>query len=339
MQINLKLVNKLISSIKESENAEKLKQIQHDLLGKDGLINNYFKSLKGYSKIEAQAAIKELNQLKQKALVLFKEQEEFITKQKMMLEIQKEYLDVTLPGRKSPFGKLHPLSAVINEIIDILSVFGFEIISGNELEDDWHNFSALNIPKYHPARQMQDTFYIKDATDVLLRTQTSNVQIRFMSQVKPPFKFLSYGKVYRKDDNDSTHIPMFHQIEGVYINKDVNFANMKFILEYLLHKLFKNSVEIRFRPSFFPFTSPSCEIDIKLPNTDKWMEVLGCGMVHSNILKNVGIDTKWQGFAFGAGIERLTMIKYGIKDIRYLFECNLAWLKHYGVSPLNLNAY
>lgn len=338
MQINLELVHKLISSIKESENEEKLKQIQLDLLGKDGLINNYFKSLKDYSKIEAQATIKELNQLKQQAVVLLKEQEEFIAKQKIISEIQKEYLDVTLPGRKGAFGKLHPLSMVLNEIAGILSVFGFEIISGNELEDDWHNFSALNIPKSHPARQMQDTFYIKDAKDALLRTQTSNVQIRFMSKANPPFKFLSYGKVYRRD-SDATHAPMFHQIEGVYITKDTNFSNMKFILEYLLNRLFNNSVEMRFRPSFFPFTSPSCEIDIKLPNSDKWMEVLGCGMVHPNVLKNVGIDTTWQGFAFGAGIERLTMIKYGIKDIRYLFEGNLAWLKHYGVSPLNLISY
>jgi phenylalanyl-tRNA synthetase alpha chain len=335
MQINLTLVHKLISSICQAKDEIALKQIHLDLLSKDGLINNYFKSLKTYDKSESQVLLKELNILKQKAIALMAEQEASIANAKINEAIQKEYIDVTLPGRFENFGKLHPISVTIKEILNILSIFNFQIVSGNELEDDWHNFSALNIPKSHPARQMQDTFYIKDESDILLRTQTSNVQIRFMSQAKPPFKFLSYGKVYR-NDSDSTHAPMFHQIEGVYIDKDVNFANMKFLLEYLLKKLFNGSIEIRFRPSFFPFTSPSCEIDIKLPGSPKWLEIIGCGMLHPNVLKNVGIDdAQWQGFAFGAGIERIAMIKYGIKDIRHLFEGNLAWLKRYGISPLN----
>ena len=232
---------------------------------------------------------------------------------------------------------MHPITKVISEVKEILSSLGFNFVEGPEIEDEFHNFDALNIPEDHPARQMQDSFYMKKEGFVL-RTHTSNVQIRHMKSNKPPFQIATVGKVYRAD-YDQTHTPMFHQMEGFMIDKDITMANMRWVLEEFLRLFFKNDKIIsRFRPSFFPFTEPSAEVDIgyskknnqiKIGGEENFLEILGCGMVHPNVLKNVDIDPdEFQGFAFGVGIERLAMLKYGIKDIRMLFENNLSFLNH-----------
>ena len=249
-----------------------------------------------------------------------------------------------LPVRKFNKGKIHPISKVISEIEEIFINLGFEVTFGPEIEDDFHNFTALNIPKSHPARQMQDTFYLNandnDGEKLLLRTHTSSVQIRKLQNSKPPLAVITIGKVYRRD-SDQTHTPMFHQMEVMMIDKNVNMGHLKWILEEFLKKFFEiEEVSMRFRPSFFPFTEPSAELDIgyekknnliSIGGDKKFLEILGCGMVHPNVLKNVDIDPdQYQGFAFGVGIERLAMLKYGITDLRSFFDNDVRFLKHFG---------
>ncbi len=224
-------------------------------------------------------------------------------------------------------GSFHPINQVIDGIVKILLDFGFEVVSGPEIETEKYNFDLLNIPKHHPARQMHDTFYLNKKS-LLLRTHTSPVQIRGMLKNKPPLAFISYGKVYRKDD-DSTHLPMFHQIEGIYVDKNINFANLKNLIHELIYKLFGNEIRIRFRPSYFPFTEPSAEVDIQ-SHDKKWLEVLGCGVVNPKVIENCGIDSnEYSGFAFGLGIERIAMLKFGVKDIREFYKSNLDFLKQF----------
>tara|TARA_B100000989_G_scaffold42798_1_gene27246 strand:- start:5934 stop:6659 length:726 start_codon:yes stop_codon:yes gene_type:complete len=238
-----------------------------------------------------------------------------------------EYKDIKPPAIYKNQGSLHPINQTKDFIINFLADFGFETISGPEIETEEFNFDMLNIKKSHPARQMHDTFYVSKKSN-LLRTHTSPVQIRGMLERKPPLSFVSGGKVYRKDD-DATHLPMFHQIEGIYINKDVSFANLKSLIYKIVHMLFDDKVEIRFRPSYFPFTEPSAEVDI-LSNDGKWLEILGCGIVNPIVLENCNINSnKYSGLAFGLGIERISMLKYGVSDIRDFYKSNLDFLDQF----------
>ena len=231
------------------------------------------------------------------------------------------------PAILSEPGTLHPINQTKDYLLRLLSDIGFEIVYGPEIESEEYNFDMLNIKKSHPARQMHDTFYVEGKKNVL-RTHTSPVQIRSMLESKPPIAFTSAGKVYRKDD-DATHLPMFHQVEGIYVNKDVNFANLKYLIHKLLHEIFGNNIKIRFRPSYFPFTEPSAEVDI-LSENGKWLEILGCGIVNPIVLENCNIDSnQFSGLAFGLGVERIAMLKYGVNDIREFYKSNLDFLAQF----------
>ena len=235
--------------------------------------------------------------------------------------------DLSFLDRVASKGSLHPINQIKDAIIGTLKDFGFEVIEGPEIETEEYNFDLLNISKHHPARQMHDTFYLNNKK-FLLRTHTSPVQIRGMQKRNPPFSFISAGKVYRKDD-DSTHLPMFHQVEGIYVDKDVNFANLKHLIHKIIYKLFGDDIELRFRPSYFPFTEPSAEVDI-LSKDKKWLEVLGCGIVNPIVIENCGIDSNnYSGFAFGLGIERIAMLKFGVNDIREFYKSNLDFLNQF----------
>jgi phenylalanyl-tRNA synthetase alpha chain len=237
------------------------------------------------------------------------------------------FKDIKPPKINKTIGSLHPINQIKELIIELLIDEGFEIIRGPEIETEEFNFDMLNIKKSHPARQMHDTFYINNKSNVL-RTHTSPVQIRGMLERKPPLAFISGGKVYRKDD-DSTHLPMFHQIEGIYVNEDVSFANLKYLIYKIVNNLFGNEVDIRFRPSYFPFTEPSAEVDI-LFKDEKWLEILGCGIVNPIVLENCNINShKFSGMAFGMGVERIAMLKYGVKDIRDFYKSNLDFLSQF----------
>lgn len=240
-------------------------------------------------------------------------------------------VDVTLPGRETPFGRRHPLTLIREQVESIFGAMGFEILQGPQVEDDYHNFEALNIPGHHPARAMHDTFYFNPGT--LLRTHTSPVQIRTMEDGKPPFRMICPGRVYRCD-SDMTHTPMFHQVEGLLVEKDVSFADLKSTVEEFLRVFFERDLEVRFRPSYFPFTEPSAEVDIEWGREEdgsiKWLEVMGCGMVHPKVFEHCGIDAEeYRGFAFGLGVERLAMLRYGVNDLRMFFENDLRFLRQF----------
>ena len=250
---------------------------------------------------------------------------------------RQEWIDITLPGRKTPPGTLHPITRVTQEICDIFLRMGFRIVEGPEVESDYYNFEALNVPKYHPARDMQDTFYVSE--NIVLRTQTSPMQIRVMEEQAPPVAVVAPGKVYRCD-SDLTHTPMFHQVEGLLVDDDVSFGDLKGILTAFVHAMFDEQTSLRFRPSFFPFTEPSAEVDIlcvmcrgqgcRVCSHSGWLEILGSGMVHPNVFRSVGYDTaRFSGFAFGMGVERIAMLKYGIDDIRKFFNNDLRFLRQF----------
>ncbi len=258
-------------------------------------------------------------------------------KQKTSLDNREDFFDPTLPGKRPAKGTLHPITQVMDEIINVFTFMGFEVVEGPEIESDYYNFEALNIPKDHPARDMQDTFYITD--DIVLRTHTSPVQIRTMEKQSPPLRMIAPGKVYRCD-SDVSHTPMFHQVEGLLVDEGVSFTHLKGILQIFAHEIFGKEAALRFRPSFFPFTEPSAEIDVqcvickgkgcRLCSNTGWLEILGAGMVDPEVFKAVNYDTeKWTGFAFGMGIERIAMLKYGIDDIRLFFENDLRFLKQF----------
>ena len=272
----------------------------------------------------------------------FKEFEDLIINEKL----KGEKIDVTLPIRSRSNGKIHPVSQVIDEISSIFSEIGFSVVEGPDVESEYNNFTALNTPEDHPARDMHDTFYLDEKKKTLLRTHTSPVQIRTMMKGKPPFKIIVPGRTYRCD-SDQTHAPMFHQLEGLHIDKGINMGHLKGCLNYFIKEFFEvKNIKMRFRPSHFPFTEPSAEVDIGyrlkdgkivIGEGDKWLEILGCGMVHPNVLKNTKVDSKkFQGFAFGIGIDRLAMLKYGINDLRAFFETDYRWLNHYGFDPLDV---
>ena len=241
-----------------------------------------------------------------------------------------ETIDVTLPGRNATRGGLHPVSRTLERITDIFGRLGYELADGPEIEDDWHNFEALNFPPHHPARAMHDTFYFDDGR--LLRTHTSGVQVRYMKEHAPPLRMIAAGKVYRSD-SDQTHTPMFHQVEGLLVDEHASFADLKGTLSEFVRAFFERDFEMRFRPSYFPFTEPSAEVDIAWQQPDgstRWLEVLGCGMVHPNVLRNVGIDPeRYTGFAFGLGVERFAMLRYGVDDLRSFFDNDVRFLRQF----------
>ena len=341
-----KIKSEYLNKLSSCNNIENLNQIKNELFGKSGAITNQFKLIGSKSEKEKKTFASQINQLKN----LLQEKVDQIIKKLEVDQINKkletEKVDVTLPERFFKKGKIHPISQVIDEISSIFSEIGFSVAEGPDVENEYNNFTALNTPSNHPARDMHDTFYLSEDKNLLLRTHTSPVQIRTMLKGKPPFKIIAPGRTYRCD-SDQTHTPMFHQLEGLHIDKDINMGHLKGCLNYFIKEFFEvKKLKMRFRPSHFPFTEPSAEVDIGYDLKDgkivigegnKWLEILGCGMVHPNVLKNSKVDSsKYQGFAFGIGIDRLAMLKYGIKDLRSFFDCNYKWLNHYGFDPVDV---
>jgi phenylalanyl-tRNA synthetase alpha chain len=302
-----------------------LDDIYRSFLGKKGEVNILLKSLGSLPQDKRKDAGLLLNKLKEELESLYTSTSQTLIARANSERLAKDSVDVTLPGFQSYKGSLHPVSQTIKEISDFFERMGFDIETGPEAEIDYYNFEALNVPEDHPAKDMHDTFYLSNSG--LLRTHTSPVQIRTMEKSEPPHRIICPGKVYRKD-SDLTHTPMFHQIEGLVVEKDASFAQLKGLLNDFLEDFFGEKVELRFRPSYFPFTEPSAEADIRWKKN--WLEVLGCGMVHPNVLEGVGVDTKeYSGFAFGLGVERMAMLKYDIPDLRAFFENDLRFLKQF----------
>lgn len=294
-------------------------------LGKKGELTLLLKQLGNMPADERPAAGNAINEAKHRLQLTILEQKALLERRQLEAQLEAEQLDLTLPARGQNLGSLHPVTQTLMEIESLFAQTGFEVVDGPEIEDNYHNFEALNIPENHPARAMHDTFYLGE--DSLLRTHTSNVQIRYMSEHQPPFRIIAPGRVYRCD-SDMTHTPMFHQVEGLMVDEDVTFTHLKGLLEDFIRHFFGKALETRFRPSYFPFTEPSAEVDIMGKNG--WLEILGCGMVHPNVLKNVGIDSdKYSGFAFGMGVERLAMLKYEIDDLRLFFENDIRFLQQF----------
>ncbi|MDZ5762179.1 Phenylalanine--tRNA ligase alpha subunit [Candidatus Cyrtobacter comes] len=323
---------RLQMELEDVDSINKLYNFKSSFIGKGSelnLLNNRIKNLESENKNSLFSALQDIRSY---IFTQIEKKKKDIEDAQIAKELIQQAVDITLPSRKVTGGNLHPLMSAISLIKSIFASIGFNFIEGPEIEDNWHNFTALNIPEDHPARNLHDTFYIKGA-DRLLRTHTSSVQIHHMQNHKPPLKVISVGRVYRSDF-DSTHTPMFHQLEGLAIGKSISFANMKWCLNQFLKAFFGRDIESRLRSSYFPFTEPSVEIDVRISDS-KWLEIMGCGMVHPNVLKNVNIDsTEYSGFAFGFGIERLAMIKNGIPDIRHLFSGDSCWQKAYGsVQP------
>jgi len=341
-----------LSDLKGLNTLRQLRDLKVRYLGKKGLLTQQLRSLSLLPKEERPGAGKEINELKRFVEEEIERLEAALSERDMGEKVASESLDITLPGKYIQPGTIHPVNQVLEEIIDIFTFMGFTVEEGPEVELDYYNFEALNIPKDHPARDMQDTFYVETGvgestpgmkytfeSDVVLRTHTSPVQIRVMERRNPPFRVIAPGKVYRCDA-DVSHTPMFHQVEGLMVGEDITFAHLKGILEVFIHNLFGPDTPVRFRPSYFPFTEPSAEVDIgcilcggqgcRVCKGTGWLEVLGSGMVHPRVFEAVNYDTeKFTGFAFGMGVERLTMLKYGIDDIRLFFENDLRFLRQF----------
>jgi phenylalanyl-tRNA synthetase alpha chain len=335
--------NAKIDSVKTKDD---LQNIKTEFFGKNGQITQQFKSLGSLDPEKRKEFASNLNKIKDDITHQLEQKNIDIETSEINEKLKNEKVDVTLPTRPDRQGKIHPVSQVIDEISSIFSEIGFSVAEGPDVESEYNNFTALNTPEEHPARDMHDTFYLEENKKLLLRTHTSPVQIRTMLSSKPPFKIIAPGRTYRCD-SDQTHAPMFHQLEGLHIDKGITMGHLKGCLDYFIKEFFEvKNVKMRFRPSHFPFTEPSAEVDIGykiekgkivIGEGDKWLEVLGCGMVHPNVLKNVKIDTKkYQGFAFGIGIDRLAMLKYGINDLRAFFEADYRWLSHFGFDPLDV---
>ncbi len=332
------------NEISKAGNLRVLDDLRVKYLGKKGLLTAEMSKIGLLPPEEKKAFGAEVNEVKQALESVIESKKAELEIAEINAKLVNEKVDVTLPVRPERKGSIHPISQVQSEIAEILGSLGFEFKDGPNIEDDYHNFTALNIPESHPARQMHDTFYLPPATPLsspliggkeggagvlrVLRTHTSPVQIRTMENGKPPFRIFSMGRTYRSD-SDMTHTPMFHQVEALYIDKNVNFGHLKWTLNEFITQFFGER-KMRLRPSYFPFTEPSAEVDIEWENS-KWLEIMGAGMVHPNVLKNVGIDPEeYSGFAFGAGIERMAMLKYNIPDLRQFFESDVRWLEHYG---------
>ncbi|MEO5364496.1 MAG: phenylalanine--tRNA ligase subunit alpha [Magnetococcus sp. DMHC-8] len=325
-----------------AESVADLEQIRVQTLGKKGTLTQLLRGLGGVSAEERPLLGELANALKTAFNEALAARLELLQQRDLNARLQTEQLDVTLPGRRSPVGGMHPITRALAEITRIFRGMGFPPATGPEVEDDWHNFGALNIPADHPAREMHDTFYLPpapDGTKRLLRTHTSPVQIHVMENRRPPLRIIAPGKVFRCD-SDLTHTPMFHQVEGFLVDEGVHFGQLKGILEQFLRLFFERDLPVRFRPSFFPFTEPSAEVDMgclfcagqgcRVCKGNGWLEVLGCGLIHPAVLDNVGIDReRYSGFAFGMGVERLAMLKYGIQDLRLFFENDVRFLEQH----------
>ena len=311
--------------IANASDLAKLDQVRIDYLGKKGLLTEQLKTLGRLSADERPKAGQLINQAKQALYTDLERRKNELQEAELSARLSKETIDITLPGRGQNRGGLHPITQTMQEIESLFRRIGFDVVTGPEVEDDYHNFEALNIPAHHPARAMHDTFYFDDKT--LLRTHTSSVQIRIMKEGKPPFRFIAPGRVYRCD-SDMTHTPMFHQVEGLLIDEHVTFAQLKGLLIQFLQSFFQKDLQVRFRPSYFPFTEPSAEVDIM--GERGWLEILGCGMVHPKVLENVGVDPEqYTGLAFGIGVERLAMLRHGVGDLRSFFENDLRFLQQF----------
>ncbi|MFT6121576.1 MAG: phenylalanyl-tRNA synthetase alpha chain [Oleiphilaceae bacterium] len=325
------LVQNAIDAVGAADEISVLDQVRVDYLGKKGQITQLLKSLGKIDAKERPAAGAKINEAKQGVLEKLLSKKELLETAALNQKLQSEALDVTLPGRSAEVGGLHPVTKTMRRIEQFFSQAGYSIEVGPEIEDDYHNFEALNIPDHHPARAMHDTFYFDANT--LLRTHTSPVQVRTMAEGKPPFRMICPGRVYRCD-SDQTHTPMFHQVEGLLVEEKVSFADLKSTVEDFLRVFFERDIAVRFRPSYFPFTEPSAEVDIEwgrdADGNIKWLEVMGCGMVHPKVFESSGIDPeKYSGFAFGLGVERLAMLRYGVNDLRMFFENDLRFLKQF----------
>ncbi len=342
------LKNELLQLVTDAPDLAALEEVRVAALGKKGRITGLMKELGGLSPDERRERGAALNALKDEIAAAIDGRKANLASAHLKAKLEAERIDVTLPVRPEVEGRIHPISQTIDEIVAIFAEMGFAVADGPDVEDDFHNFTALNFPPGHPARDMHDTFYLPDAGDkkMLLRTHTSPVQVRTMLSKKPPIRVIIPGRTFRSD-YDMTHTPMFHQVEGLVIDEATHMGHLKGCLVDFCRAFFDvDDLPLRFRPSFFPFTEPSAEVDIgcsrkggelKLGNFGDWLEILGCGMVHPNVLEACGVDsTRYQGFAFGMGIERIAMLKYGIPDLRTFFEADLRWLKHYGFVPLDV---
>jgi phenylalanyl-tRNA synthetase alpha chain len=328
-----------------------LEAVRVAALGKKGIVSERLKGLGAMSGAERQVMGPALNGLKDRVTAALAARRAALAEADLARRLVEERVDVSLPLRPSPLetGRIHPVSQVIDEITVIFADLGFSVAEGPDIESDYYNFTALNFPEGHPAREMHDTFFFRpkaDGSRMLLRTHTSPVQIRTMEKQKPPIRVVIPGRTYRYD-SDQTHTPMFHQVEGLVIDQESHIGHLKWVLEEFCKAFFEvDRVKMRFRPSFFPFTEPSMEVDIgcrrqgneiRFGEGDDWLEILGCGMVHPNVLRNGGIDPdKYQGFAWGLGIDRIAMLKYGMPDLRAFFDADVRWLTHYGFRPLDL---
>ena len=330
--------------------ADALEAIRVSALGKSGTITGLLKTLGTMSPEERTAKAPAIQGLRANVSDAISARKETLDSAALNEKLASETLDMTLPVGPGRQGSVHPVSQVLDELAEIFADLGFAVATGPEIEDDWHNFTALNIPESHPARAMHDTFYFPDQPDgerkMLLRTHTSPVQIRTMVNQKPPIRIIAPGRTYRSD-SDATHTPMFHQVEGLVIDKGITLGHLKWTLETFLKAYFeRDDIVLRLRPSYFPFTEPSAEVDVGytiqngkrvIGGSDHWMEVLGSGMVHPKVIAACGLDPdEWQGFAFGCGIDRLAMLKYGMDDLRAFFDGDIRWLKHYGFAALDV---
>ncbi|MEP4485482.1 MAG: phenylalanine--tRNA ligase subunit alpha [Halioglobus sp.] len=325
------------SAISAAQDVATLEQLRVDYLGKKGQITALLKGLGKLTPEERPQAGAKINVVKQELQELIGQCKETLESAAVAARLASEQIDVTLPGRGQSTGGIHPVTRTIERIEDFFSAIGFEVVEGPEIEDDYHNFEALNIPAHHPARAMHDTFYVDEST--VLRTHTSPVQVRVMETEKPPLRVICPGRVYRCD-SDLTHTPMFHQVEGLLIDEHSSFADLKGVVEEFLRVFFEKELAVRFRPSYFPFTEPSAEVDIQCVNCGGdgcrvcsqtgWLEVMGCGMVHPKVFEYSNIDTeRYSGFAFGMGVERLAMLRYGVNDLRLYFDNDLRFLEQF----------
>jgi phenylalanyl-tRNA synthetase alpha chain len=340
-----------IAAVEAAATLDALEMVRVNALGKQGSISALLKTLGQMSPEERQVQGPVINGLRESVTSALAAKRDSLETAILNARLATERLDMTLPPPEAPRGSIHPVSQVMDELAEIFADMGFAVAEGPEIEDEWHNFTALNMPETHPARAMHDTFYFPDQMAIdgkkmVLRTHTSPVQIRTMMGQKPPIRIIAPGRVYRSD-SDATHTPMFHQVEGLVIDKDIHLGHLKWTLETFLKAFFeRDDVVLRLRPSYFPFTEPSVEVDVGytlvngkrvIGGSEGWMEVLGSGMVHPRVLENCGIDpNEYQGFAFGTGVDRLAMLKYGMDDLRAFFDGDLRWLKHYGFAALDV---
>ncbi len=339
----------VLAAISAADSLAGLEAVRVAELGRKGRITGLMKTLAGLSPDERREKGAALNRLRDQVAAALEARRESLARAELETRLRSERVDITLPHRPQPDGRIHPISQTMDELIDIFGEMGFSVAEGPDIEDDWHNFEALNIPAEHPARQEMDTFYLRERPDgsrPVLRTHTSPVQIRTMEKMQPPIRIIAPGRTYRSD-HDATHSPMFHQVEGLLIDESTHMGHLKGCLIEFCRAFFEVSdLPVRFRPSHFPFTEPSAEVDIgcsreggtlKIGSGGDWLEILGCGMVHPKVLANCGIDpTRYQGFAFGMGIERIAMLKYGIPDLRTMYDSDLRWLRHYGFAALDV---